>query len=149
MADSPAPVEVTLRAQGRSFGCLWALCVPMGLLAASVSMNANTPLYGSPLPLLFGIVVGGLPLLLTFSRRFAVARVDGQGLTLRSGKLHRWADLRGIGKVQVMRNGRPLRIDYTIGFKTGGVIVRAHEYEDAAALWRFLEHVEQHFPRAS
>ncbi len=126
---------------------MWALCIPMGLLAASVSTNASTPLYGSPLPLLFGIVLGGLPLILTFSRRFAVLQVDDEGLRLRSGKLFKWSDLRGILKVQVTRNGQPLRVDYALGFRGGGVSIRAHEYEDTAALWAYLEHVEQHFPR--
>ena len=144
--EPPLPVEVTLRAQGRSFGCLWAMCVPMGLLVASVSTNANTPLYGSPFPLLFGVAVGGIPLILTFSRRFAVAKVDARGLTLRSGKLFLWADLRGINKVQVLRNGRQ-RTDYAIGFKTGGVRIRAHEYVASDGLWRFLEHVEKYSPR--
>jgi hypothetical protein len=140
---------VKLRSQGRSLGCLWAICVPMGLIISTVSTRADTPLYGSPIPLLFGLLVGGMPLLLTFSRRFAVARVDDQGLTLRSGKLFRWSDLRGIQKVQITRNGRPLRVDYAIGFRTGGVSIRAHEYEDTVALWRYLEHVEAHFPRAT
>ncbi len=146
--ELPPPVELRLRPQGKSIGCLWAICIPMGLVAASVSMNRHAPLYGSPLPLLFGLVVGALPLLVTFARRFTVARVDEQGVTLRSGKLFRWVDLRGIEKVQILRNGRPLRIDYTIGFKTGGISIRAHEYENSDEMWRFLEHVEKHFPRA-
>lgn len=144
----PSPVDVKLRPQAKTFGCLWGLFIPMGLLFASVSFNERGPLYQSPWPLLFGGMVACTPLLLSFARRFAVARLDEDGLRLHTGKLFRWTELRGIEKVQVMKNGRKVRIDYTLGFKGGGVRVKAHEYQESDAMWRFLEHVEKHFPRA-
>lgn len=135
------PVVVTLRAQPRSMGCLWVMFVGMGLLFGSITFNPNTPMYLNPLPAAFGLLVGAVPSLIGFARRWAVQQVDDRGLVLRNGKLFPWADLRGIQKVKVMKAGRMLREDYALGFKGGGVRIRSNEYEDVAPLWAYLDDV--------
>ena len=135
------PVVVALRPLQKSFGWSRGLLVFLGVIVASLSGNPSTPFFLSPSPALFGAVIGAIPWLITYSRRWAVQQVDDRGLVLRSGKLFPWSDLRGIERVTLTQLGTVVREDYVLGFRGGGVRIRSTEYEDVRQQWAYLDEV--------
>jgi len=106
-------IEVkTGSAYWRRIGLLWAM---FGLFGLVMTAMAREPALG-----ILGLVVMISPAWLLYRRRVLwVARIDGDGVTLRSGKRLAWADFEKVVDVKAMRGGAQWHNHYELVFRSG------------------------------
>ena len=124
LADTPSPfllgrgsrmnaVEArTSKAYWRRIGALWAMFGVFGLV---ITAMASQPVVG-----IFGLLLMAAPAWLLLRRRATwVRRLDGSGVTLRSGKQLGWADFERVIDVHAIRGGSKWHNHYELVFRNG------------------------------
>jgi hypothetical protein len=102
----------TSPAYWRRIAILWALFAIMGL---AISATARKPAQG-----LFGIALALAPAAMLWRRRATwVARLDDEGVTLRSGKRLPWSELERVTDVHARRGAAEWHSHFELAFKRG------------------------------
>src|SRR5260221_3826730 len=97
----------------RRMALLWGM---MALIGFAIAAVAKQPLQG----FLGLFVMVALPAYMLFTRRiWWVARMDGDGVTLISGKRYAWADFEKVVGVITTRSGGQWHSHYELVFKNG------------------------------
>jgi hypothetical protein len=102
----------TGRQYWRRIAILWAM---FGLFGFVITAMAKAPALG-----IFGLVLMVAPAYLLWSRRrWWVARMDGDGVLMRSGKRFAWVDLEKVVDVTAVRGGAKWHNHYELVFRGG------------------------------
>jgi hypothetical protein len=96
----------------RRVALLWGM---FGFFGLVISAMAKTPALG-----LFGLFLMIAPAYMLVSRRMTwVARLDGDGVTMHSGKRFAWSDFEKVVDVHALRGGAKWHNHYELVFKSG------------------------------
>jgi hypothetical protein len=102
----------TAPAYWRRIGLLWGMFGFFGLVISAMAAN---PVLG-----FFGLLLMIAPAWLLIQRRATwIARMDGDGVTLRSGKRLPWSDFEKVVDVQAVRGGARWHNHYELIFRSG------------------------------
>ena len=114
----------TSKAYWRRIGALWAMFGVFGLV---ITAMASQPVVG-----IFGLLLMAAPAWLLLRRRATwVRRMDGSGVTLRSGKQLGWADFEKVIDVHAIRGGSKWHNHYQLVFRNGSARVFDRMLENA------------------
>ena len=107
------PIELkTGSTYWQRIGFLWGMFFLIGFALSAV---ARRPVMG-----IFGLVLMFAPALLLLNRRFTwVARLDSEGVVMRSGKRHAWRDFEKVIAVHAVKGGARWHNHYALIFKSG------------------------------
>jgi hypothetical protein len=120
----------------RRVAILWVM---FGLFGLVISAMAKRPAVG-----LFGLLVMVAPGLMLVSRRMTwAARLDAEGVTLRSGKRLPWSDFDKVVDVHAVRGGAKWHNHYELVFRSGRARVFDRMLENGDAVVGALQALER------
>jgi hypothetical protein len=128
----------------KRIGLLWGM---FGFIGLVMEAMARRPALG-----ILGLVLMVAPAYMLWSRRvWWIARMDADGVTLRSGKRYAWSDFEKIVDVHAVRGGAKWHNHYELIFKSGRARIfdrMLANADEVLAVVKALERSENPFTEA-